>query len=212
MPTKFASGTIEYQTYGFDLVGIFGYISGLIKTFFGYGDPFAQTTTYSDVLSFLYTLWNIYAIIALVLSALFFYGFVYAKMRLAEYGAAEDASIAAAEQAWQEKYGGATKKSSRIDDIKQHIASDNPNDWRIAIVEADIVLEDLLDKAGFPGFSIGEKLKSANPATFRTLQDAWEAHKVRNQIAHEGAGFELTHKIANETIIRYERVFQEFNI
>ena len=42
-----------------------------------------------------------------------------------------------------------------------------------------------------------------------TLDDAWQAHKVRNQIAHAGADFVLTQKITRETIMMYKRVFEE---
>lgn len=85
------------------------------------------------------------------------------------------------------------------------------SEWREAITEADIMLEDLLTQKGYTGAGVGEKLKSASRATFHTLDDAWEAHKVRNQIAHEGSLFNLSESLAQRTISRYEAVFREFN-
>jgi hypothetical protein len=35
---------------------------------------------------------------------------------------------------------------------------------------------------------------------------------VRNKIAHAGADFILTQKIARETIMQYERVFKELGV
>jgi hypothetical protein len=84
--------------------------------------------------------------------------------------------------------------------------------WREAIIEADIMLDDILAQQGYTGDGVGEKLKSADPERFRTLQDAWEAHKVRNQIAHEGSAFKLSDTIARRTIARYESVFHEFKV
>ncbi len=80
----------------------------------------------------------------------------------------------------------------------------------MAIIESDILLGRILKEKGYGGSSIGEQLKSISPQSLSTLNDAWEAHKVRNQIAHDGADFVLTKKKAQETITMYKRVFSEF--
>jgi hypothetical protein len=90
--------------------------------------------------------------------------------------------------------------------------SDNPNDWRTAIMEADIMLDDMLLKQGYDGVSVAEKLKQIEPSDFASLEDAWEAHKIRNQIAHQGTTFDLSEQLARRTIARYEAVFKEFKI
>jgi hypothetical protein len=94
--------------------------------------------------------------------------------------------------------------------VVEHIESVNPNDWKQAILEADIMLDDLLTNMGYRGESIGEKLKRVEPAHFQTLNDAWEGHKVRNQIAHEGSAFQLTQMEARAVIQQYRKVFEEF--
>lgn len=86
------------------------------------------------------------------------------------------------------------------------------SEWREAVIEADIMLDDLLTKQGYVGASIGEKLKALDSERFASLQDAWEAHKVRNQIAHEGSAFNLSDTITRRTIARYEAVFREFKV
>lgn len=88
----------------------------------------------------------------------------------------------------------------------------SPSEWREAIIEADIMLNDMLTRQGYTGESVGEKLRAVEPADFDTLSDAWEAHKVRNQIAHEGSAFDLSETLARRTIAQYERVFREFEI
>src|SRR5665811_901993 len=60
------------------------------------------------------------------------------------------------------------------------------SDWRRAIIEADIMLDNLLMSRGYRGATLGDKLKTANPLQFTTLDLAWKAHKVRNDIAHGG--------------------------
>ena len=93
--------------------------------------------------------------------------------------------------------------------IMEHIESENPNDWRLAILEADIALGEMLDKLGFRGEGIGEQLKSIDKSDFTTIDDAWEAHKIRNSIAHEGASFLITEREAKRVIGLYKKVFEE---
>ncbi len=94
--------------------------------------------------------------------------------------------------------------------IMSHMDSHVQSEWRVAILEADILLYDMLNQMGYQGDSIGEMLKQVDPSSFVTLQDAWKAHLVRNRIAHEGANYELTRDEAERVMRMYERVFQEF--
>lgn len=96
--------------------------------------------------------------------------------------------------------------------IVAHSESQVPSDWRLCIIEADIILEELLDTLKLPGDTIGEKLKAVEKSDFLTIESAWEAHKVRNQIAHEGSNFLLNQREARRVISLYEAVFKEFHI
>lgn len=100
--------------------------------------------------------------------------------------------------------------TERWKNVMRHAESENQNDWRQAIIEADIILGEILDKMGYQGESIGEKLKRVEKADFTTLDFAWEAHKVRNVIAHEGSNFVLSQHEAKRVIGMYRKVFEEF--
>lgn len=102
------------------------------------------------------------------------------------------------------------KENKRWKHVVELVSSNNPNDWRMAILEADSMLEDLTLALNLPGDTLGERLKSVEPSDFLTIQNAWEAHKVRNQIAHQGSEFNLDHRLALSTIKNFEVVFQEF--
>ncbi len=86
------------------------------------------------------------------------------------------------------------------------------SNWRLAIIEADIILDSLLEKLNLPGFTIGDKLKAVEPSDFLTLDQAWEAHKARNNIAHQGNDFLLNQREARRIIGLYEAVFKEFHL
>lgn len=122
-----------------------------------------------------------------------------------------DAHIVVGEEEEKEILTAGDRRSNdRWMHIVQLLQSHNQNDWRQAIIEADIILEDMLDKMGYDGNSIGDKLKNVEPSDFRTLQQAWEAHKVRNRIAHMGSEFQVSHQDAERVINLYQEVFDEF--
>jgi hypothetical protein len=96
--------------------------------------------------------------------------------------------------------------------VQEHINSDDPNKWKLAILEADIILSELLDTLNLPGTSIGEKLKAIEPSDFTNIENAWEGHKIRNEIAHQGSDFLINQREAKRIIGLYQTVFEEFKI
>lgn len=105
---------------------------------------------------------------------------------------------------------GETHTASRWDTIVALASSSNESDWRRAILEADIMLGDTLTEAGYEGTSVGEQLKITNPLQVKTLRSAWDAHMVRNKVAHGGLEFTLTARDTQTAIDQYKRVFEEF--
>lgn len=145
--------------------------------------------------------------LSLFLFFLFFY--LRRKMLNAEHAGwhARDHKIHEIEQ----KHIAHPAKNPQWEHVKALAASPAPSDWRRAIIEADIMLDMLLTNRGYVGSTLGEKLKGANPIQFTTLDLAWKAHKVRNDIAHGGEQFHLTDRDAKATIDMYRRVFEEFD-
>lgn len=103
-----------------------------------------------------------------------------------------------------------TKMAERWNMVKKLISSNNPSDWKQAIIEADIMLDTLLTNMGYQGETVGEKLKRVESSEFNTLNEAWEAHKVRNIIAHEGLSYVMSENEAKRVFSQYKKVFEEF--
>jgi hypothetical protein len=95
--------------------------------------------------------------------------------------------------------------------VLTHVESLNEGDWRLSILEADIMLSALLDKLGLPGDTIADKLKAVERSDFTTIDMAWEGHKIRNQIAHESS-FILSQHEAKRVVELFRQVFEEFRI
>lgn len=90
--------------------------------------------------------------------------------------------------------------------VQGYLNSNHEALWRIGIMEADNMLADVLREKGYQGEGVGEMLKNAN---FKTIDLAWDAHKLRNRIAHTGSDFVLTEREAKRAFILYEYVFRE---
>jgi hypothetical protein len=166
---------------------------------------------FDTLVNTLSVVWNVFSVLAWLLAGLLIYGIVYAYIRHNQLGELENEWIANNERLFAE-LNGSRKGNQRWEDVLAHIETDNPNDWKLAIIEADIMLEEILDAAGYAGTTVGEKLKGASTNRFQTIDQAWKAHIVRNKIAHAGADFVLTKKMAQETVTQYRMVFQEFGM
>ncbi|MEI6420194.1 MAG: hypothetical protein WCO30_01045 [bacterium] len=151
--------------------------------------------------------------IALFIAAVLIVGIIYYALKIWELHKSDDAlEFATPPLAKAGAVGPAVvnKMKTRWELVVKHVESENPGDWRMAIMEADIMLDEMLDRQGYHGESIGDKLKQVEKSDFNSIDQAWEAHKVRNQIAHEGSDFILTQRRAKEVIFMFEKVFREF--
>lgn len=183
----------------------------LILNLLGGNETTAAFFTSNGLTDFIGTIWNVYVVFALIISLVLLIMYTYASLWRWYYYGKGSASLREAEDLYDAQFRG-VHKSSRLDDIQNHVASDNPNDWKLAIIEADIILDGLLKERGYAGDTLGERLRSITTNQLGSLQDAWEAHKIRNMIAHEGPDFVLTKRMAEDTIKRYLRVFAEFGM
>lgn len=106
--------------------------------------------------------------------------------------------------------GEMVSKNERWRQVLHLLFSTSQNDWKLAVIEADAMLEVLLGDLGFKGESLGDRLKTAGEQGFQSLSIAWEVHNIRNRIAHEGSTFEFSHHEAKRVISLYEKIFREF--
>jgi hypothetical protein len=188
---------------GYDL------LTPLLSWLFGGG--LGELFNLDSLTGFFGSLWSFYAILAYIASALFVYLYIYASIHKAQLKAGQDQLIKDAERIYDEQFRGGPR-NDRLHDVYEHIASENPNDWKLAIIEADIILDEALKRAGYVNGSLGERLRELSPAQLHSIEDAWQAHKVRNEIAHAGADFVLTKRIADDTIRRYRLTLEELGV
>lgn len=99
--------------------------------------------------------------------------------------------------------------AARWGEIMRHMDSAKEVEWKMAIIEADKLLDLILQRAGFPGGTIGERLMNAQTGQIQALDGLWEAHKIRNRIAHDPNLF-IRYTEAKRAIEFYAQTFREF--
>ncbi len=103
-------------------------------------------------------------------------------------------------------------KNPRWTLVEEMIQSNVESDWKLAIIESDILLEEAMRESGFEGDTLGEMLTNATKNSFNTYNSAWEAHHVRNEIAHSGTSHKLSKDEAIRVINMYRAVLTEFSV
>ncbi len=102
------------------------------------------------------------------------------------------------------------KTRLRWNRIQEQANSENEQQWRLSVLEADIMLNELLDHLGYRGETMADKMRTVNRGNFDSIDLAWEAHRYRNKVAHEATPSMTSHEI-RRIIGLYEKIFREFD-
>ncbi len=95
--------------------------------------------------------------------------------------------------------------------IEGHFYRGSESDLKVAILEADKLLNDALREAGVIGIQLGDRLKKASTGQIPNLNELWQAHKLRNQIAHE-PNFKLKRDLAERALGIYETALKNLGV
>lgn len=91
--------------------------------------------------------------------------------------------------------------------LKKLEAGDESN-LKLAVIEADKILDNILKKINYPGENMGERLKHITPAQIANIEAVWQAHKIRNNIVHD-PDFRLTRSDAENAVKIYQRALED---
>ncbi len=96
-------------------------------------------------------------------------------------------------------------------EVERHFFSGSDSDLKIAILKADTLLGDALREAGIRGADLGERLRGIGEADLPNIDRVWEAHKLRNRIAHE-ADYVLKRDLAERALTVYEEALAHLGV
>ncbi|MDO8466551.1 MAG: hypothetical protein Q7S83_00190 [bacterium] len=95
--------------------------------------------------------------------------------------------------------------------IVKKMASPNSTDWKLGIMEADRIFDDMIRAAGYRAITTEERYKQIPPEFVANFEDIQAAHKIRNRCVQE-PDFALSKEEAIKVLRVYKKSFQEFGL
>ena len=92
-------------------------------------------------------------------------------------------------------------------EIENKFKKENPSSYAITVINADKLLDKAMMEMGLPGKTMGERLKKSGDK-FTNLNGVWQAHKLRNAIAHE-SDIEVSYKRAFNALAIYKQALKD---
>jgi len=81
---------------------------------------------------------------------------------------------------------------------------------KMAVIEADKLLDHVLRSMVMPGETMAERLKAA-AYKYPDIREVWSAHKLRNQLVHDH-DFHLSQKRAQRALKDFEKALKVLNV
>lgn len=95
--------------------------------------------------------------------------------------------------------------------IRSRLHSDNPSQYKVAVLEADAMADEILDGIGYKGVTMTEKLEAVHGGQLETRELLVEAHEARNHIIHDPS-FSLSREEAKRYLDCFEKFFGEVEL
>lgn len=102
--------------------------------------------------------------------------------------------------------GGDEMFHSRWNNVVARMGTPDESQWKLALIEADALLDYVLQQRGTPGATMGERMQNLSADTFPLLESAWRVHRIRNYLVHN-VEYELNIAVASRAFELYRRIF-----
>lgn len=100
---------------------------------------------------------------------------------------------------------------TRWEHVRGLANSDNPSDWNMAVLRADALLDEILQRLGYEGESMVDRLKVIDPNQMPSSERVWSAHRLRNVIVH-GPTEDHTRETIVSALRAYEQALKELGM
>jgi len=95
--------------------------------------------------------------------------------------------------------------------IKERMAKMEEAEYKLAIIEADKLFDELLRRMMYKGKDMGERLQQITSEQLSNINAVWESHKARNMLSHD-INYHINYSDAERIIQNYKDAFRELEI
>ena len=103
------------------------------------------------------------------------------------------------------------KTKAQWENIRKRLESSNESEYKVAIIEADKMIDGLITKLGYGGENMTERLDNIPEGQLECIAEIREAHLIRNRIIHED-DFALDRAVAKEALDKYSDILKQFGV
>lgn len=146
-------------------------------------------------------------LLSLLFSALFILGIIYIFLKTQYFGMKKEQFL----DILGKGYVSRSRSLRGWKQIQKRMQSKEQNQWKLAVLEADRILNEILKMSGYLGDDLDEKLELITPAQLANVEDVKAAHEIRNKISQDPT-FEITQEKAKDAINIYKQSFKELNL
>jgi len=95
--------------------------------------------------------------------------------------------------------------------IIKRLETDREAEYKLAVIEADGLLDKVLKRMGYKGESFDQRLEQIDLSVLPNLEEVWKVHKTRNNIIHD-PDYRLTLDQAKEMLEIYEKTLRDLEM
>lgn len=106
---------------------------------------------------------------------------------------------------------GLRRMAGRWQSALSRLETANEAEYKLAIIEADSMIDEALKRLGFGGQTLEERLQNISPIIFTNLSELKDAHRLRNNIVHD-PNFLLSMDQARRVMGIYEQSLTELDL
>lgn len=104
-----------------------------------------------------------------------------------------------------------SKFVKRWDAVMARIESGNPSQYKVAVLEADVIAEEMLSGIGYGGSNMKERLEAVQPGQVISIDRLRSGHEIRNRIIRDPS-FALSREEAESVLSGYKSFFDELEL
>ena len=101
--------------------------------------------------------------------------------------------------------------AARWEEIAGKAATATVENLRLAVIDADALVDATLKSFGYDGENMAERLARVLPSEVKSVEGVWAAHRLRNDLVHT-PGYELNLEEGKAAVEMYELFLKEVSV
>ena len=106
---------------------------------------------------------------------------------------------------------GFPKMRRRWQKIMRRLDTGVEAEYKLSIIEADSLLDDMLKKMNLPGETVDDRIQRITPLMISNVDELKTAHQIRNSLIYD-PDYRLSASEAKRVLLIYQRTFEELDL